>query len=327
MKIPAIWVTIGQRGISHNDLEHLRSYPIDGIRINTGRSSYNWIYQAISILIELGYSPNQIFLDIGNQKTRVTFRNNDKITFHIGDCITVYDEYDDNADFWLEHNGFLNKVSLNDVIYFSDGEIQCNVIDIQRKSIKIVFQTDCTMATKVAMGIVGRDFSHFEISNDEIINVNNILAEYPISLILAFVENANNIIWARTVFPLSSNIVPKIETNTAIENITSITRIVNSVFVGRGDLGLSVGIEKVGVLQKYLISSAHNANCNIAIGTGILESLRWNQFPLRAEVADITNLCYDGADIIVLTAETANAKNPFRSIDFLIKELDYMSKI
>ena len=84
---------------------------------------------------------------------------------------------------------------------------------------------------------------------------------------------------------------------------------------------------KVGVLQKYLISSAHNANCNIAIGTGILESLRWNQFPLRAEVADITNLCYDGADIIVLTAETANAKNPFRSIDFLIKELDYMSKI
>ncbi len=327
MKIPTIWVTIGQRGISHNDLKRLCSYPIDGIRINTGRSSYNWIYQAISILMELGYSPNQIFLDIGNQKTRVTFRNNDKITFHIGDCITIYDEYDDNADFWLENKCFANKVSLNDIVYFSDGEIQCNVIDIQKKSIKIVFQTDCTMATKVAIGIIGKNFSHFKILNEDIINVNNILTKYPIGLILSFIENTNNMIWARTVFPLSSNIVPKIETKTAAENITSITQIVNSIFVGRGDLGLSVGIEKIGVLQKHLISSAHDANCKIAIGTGILESLRWNHSPFRSEVTDITNLCYEGVDTIVLTAETANARHPFRSLDFLIKELDYISKI
>jgi len=50
--------------------------------------------------------------------------------------------------------------------------------------------------------------------------VNNILTKYPIGLILSFIENTNNMIWARTVFPLSSNIVPKIETKTAAENIT-----------------------------------------------------------------------------------------------------------
>ncbi len=100
------------------------------------------------------------------------------------------------------------------------------------------------MATKVAIGIIGKNFSHFKILNEDIINVNNILTKYPIGLILSFIENTNNMIWARTVFPLSSNIVPKIETKTAAENITSITQIVNSIFCWTRDLGLSVGIEK-----------------------------------------------------------------------------------
>ncbi|MDR0386180.1 MAG: hypothetical protein LBH60_08900, partial [Prevotellaceae bacterium] len=71
MKVPNIWVTVGRRGFSGNNLKRLSEYDIAGIRINTGRNSYEWIYETVEELSRLNYPVSNILLDIGNTKPRL----------------------------------------------------------------------------------------------------------------------------------------------------------------------------------------------------------------------------------------------------------------
>ena len=197
-------------------------------------------------------------------------------------------------------------------------------MEISEHYITLKSLSDGTLTNNVSIGIVGKELARFKIDSNEVIEVNKILLDYPVCLILSFVEKSDNILWAKKVFPKAHSIIPKIETNAAVKNFKSIVDITKTVFIGRGDLGLSVGIEKIGILQKQLVLQAHKANCYVAIGTGTLDSLKWSQVPLRAEVIDITNYCYEPVDAIVLTSETAGSKQPFKAIDFLMKTLFYI---
>lgn len=69
------------------------------------------------------------------------------------------------------------------------------------------------------------------------------------------------------------------------------------------------------------------AGCKISIGTGTLDSLKWSQIPLRAEIIDITNSCLEGIDYIALTSETAASQHPFKVLDFIQHILNYIKGI
>lgn len=326
MKIPEVWITVGKRGFNDENLERLRDYQISAFRINTGRSSLNWAYQTISKLIAMGIDPERIFLDIGNKKPRMTLQNEEKIDLHIEDIISISQDNTAKVDGWLCNSIFFEQISLGDTVYFGDGEIECSVVEITKGYVKLKSLSDGVLTNNVAIGIVGKELAHFYIDSNEINEVNKILLDFPVCLILSFVEKSDNVIWAQKVFPKAHNIIPKIETVSAVENFASIADIAKTIFIGRGDLGLAVGLEKIGIVQKRLIFMAHEAGCYVAIGTGTLDSLKWSQVPLRAEVIDITNSCYEPVEAIVLTAETAGSKQPFKAIDFLMKTLTFISQ-
>lgn len=326
MKIPEVWITVGKRGFNDGNLKKLRDYQIAGFRINTGRSSLNWAYETIARLISMGYMPEKIFLDIGNKKPRITLQNNDRIEVHNADVISISSEDFKMADGWLSNSVFFDQITLDDIIYFGDGEIECSVVKISKHYVQLKALSDGVLTNNIAIGIVGKELAHFYIDPNEVDEINKILLDFPVCLILSFVEQSDNIIWAKEKFPNALNIIPKIETASAVENFASIVNIAKTIFIGRGDLGLAVGLEKIGIVQKKLITIAHEAGCYVAIGTGTLDSLKWSQVPLRAEVIDITNSCYEYVDAIVLTSETAGSKQPFKAIDFLMKILLFISK-
>lgn len=112
-----------------------------------------------------------------------------------------------------------------------------------------------------------------------------------------------------------------------MNNIENILTHSDTIFIGRGDLGLSMGVEKIGIVQKILISKAQKAGCKISLGTGTLDSLKWSEIPLRAEIIDITNSCLEEVDYIALTSETGGSFTPFKSIDFLKNTLDYIGTV
>lgn len=324
MKIPNVWITVGKRGFDDENLEKIKNYTISGIRINTGRSSFEWAYQTISKLISMGYKAESIFLDIGNQKPRISLKNYDKLEVEKSDIITIVNNISDMTDVSLNNSTFFEKVILSDIVYFGDGEIEGSVVEIFEGGVKVKLLSSGCLTNNISVGIKNKEFTHFYVAPDEIKAVNKILSDFPICLILSFVENMDNILWAKKMFPKAYAIIPKIETKSAVDNFASIVSIAPCIFIGRGDLGLAMGIEKLGIIQKKLVTMAHKEGCHVAVGTGTLDSLKWSQVPLRAEIIDITNSCYEEVDIIVLTSETAGSKQPFKSVDFLMEILSYI---
>ena len=326
MKIPTIWITLGKRGFSFNDFKQLRDDDhISFLRFNTGRSSFDWIVNAIHELISIGFPEDKILIDIGNTKPRLRVNWENGIEIHVGETITISKVND--ATLYLNNENFFHVVAIGDIIYFGDGEIECSVSSIDDQGVTLSAVSDGVITNGVAIGIKGKEFFHFYIDDNQIKAINDILANNHVGLILSFVETVNDIKWARSVFNKASIIIPKIETVSAIENIDSILSEVPAIFIGRGDLALSVGIERVGIVQRELITKAKSATCAISVGTGTLDSLKWSQIPLRAEIVDITNSVLMGVDYIALTSETGGSTKPFESVKYLERTLDYLSHI
>ena len=211
--------------------------------------------------------------------------------------------------------------------YCGDGEIEAVVEGVHQNTVTLRSLSGGRLGNHVAIGIKGKEFFKFLIDEKEIAEVNSVLHRFPISLILSFIESGDNLVWAKKVFPHAASVIPKIETGTAVSNIESILAQSDTIFVGRGDLGLSLGIEKIGIIQKEIIQKAQKAGCKISIGTGTLDSLKWSQIPLRAEIIDITNSCLEGIDYIALTSETAASQHPFKVLDFIQHILNYIKGI
>ncbi|HEX4799336.1 MAG TPA: pyruvate kinase [Candidatus Paceibacterota bacterium] len=138
---------------------------------------------------------------------------------------------------------------------------------------------------------------------------------------LSFVRTADDIYTLRKLIKKATDrrihIVAKIETKSAIEHLDAIIEATDAVMVARGDLAIEVPPEKVPLLQKEIIRKANNAGKPVITATQMLDSMRTEVTPTRAEVSDIANAILDGTDAVMLSDETAVGAHPVRAIDVM----------
>ena len=137
---------------------------------------------------------------------------------------------------------------------------------------------------------------------------------------LSFVQTAEDIRRAREVMQSADKRVPiiaKIERPAAVENLDAILELADAVMVARGDLGLEMPLEQVPRVQKEIIRRARAAGRPVIVATQVLESMRVDPRPTRAEVSDAANAVGEGADAIMLAGETAVGAWPTRTVQTL----------
>jgi pyruvate kinase len=109
-------------------------------------------------------------------------------------------------------------------------------------------------------------------------------------------------------------IMSKIETSSAIDNLDAIIDASDAIMVARGDLAVEIGAERVPFLQKSMIKKARAKGKIVVVATQMLESMIESPVPTRAEVSDVANAILEGADAIMLSAESAVGKYPLEAI-------------
>ncbi|MCB9811052.1 MAG: pyruvate kinase [Candidatus Nomurabacteria bacterium] len=136
---------------------------------------------------------------------------------------------------------------------------------------------------------------------------------------LSFVRSAADIRQLRRLAEKTRkvNIVAKIETKFAIDNLDEIVAEADVIMVARGDLAIETPLENVPMLQKHIIHTANQAGKPVITATQMLDSMRVSTTPTRAEVADIANAILDGTDAVMLSDETAVGEHPAHTIEIM----------
>ncbi len=114
-------------------------------------------------------------------------------------------------------------------------------------------------------------------------------------------------------------IVAKLERAEVVANLASILTLVDAVMVARGDLGVEVPLEEIPVIQKDVIRQARLGKVPVIVATQMLESMVNHTRPTRAEVSDVATAIFDGADAIMLSAETATGQHPVETVEVMAR--------
>ena len=134
---------------------------------------------------------------------------------------------------------------------------------------------------------------------------------------LSFVQRPEDVSEARALIGDRASIVSKLEKPSAIERLDEIVALSDAVMVARGDLGVELPAERVPAIQKRIIRSARRFGKPVIVATQMLESMIDSPVPTRAEASDVATAIYDGADAVMLSAESASGKFPIEAVKMM----------
>ncbi|MEW5835414.1 MAG: pyruvate kinase [Pseudomonadota bacterium] len=134
---------------------------------------------------------------------------------------------------------------------------------------------------------------------------------------LSFVQRPEDVSEARALIGARAAIVAKIEKPAAVERLDDIVALADAVMVARGDLGVELAAERVPAIQKRIVRCCRSLGRPVIVATQMLESMVTSPVPTRAEASDVATAVYDGADAVMLSAESAAGRYPVEAVDMM----------
>ncbi len=151
---------------------------------------------------------------------------------------------------------------------------------------------------------------------------------------LSFVQRPEDIVEARELIGGKAFLMAKIEKPSAVIHVEEIAKLCDAIMVARGDLGVEVPAENVPRIQKAIVRTCRQLGRPVVVATQMLESMRFSPAPTRAEVTDVANAVAEGADAVMLSAETASGDYPLETVQMMSKIIrqvengpDYQSQL
>ncbi len=217
----------------------------------------------------------------------------------------------------LDYPGSPGDIPVGSLVYIDDGSVSLRVE--RRRGDFLCARTVAPGTVKEGKGvnIPGANLVFGGLTDRDRADLESGLAVGADFVAQSFVRDARDIVLLgdfRRKHGLRFKLIAKIESRQGIQNLDGILEVCDGIMVARGDLGVSVPIFQVPVLQKTIIAKCRDAGRFAITATQMLESMTERPLPTRAEVSDVANAVIDGSDYVMLSAETAVGKHPVETV-------------
>ncbi|GAA4029251.1 pyruvate kinase [Sphingomonas rosea] len=314
-----ILATLGPASDNREMIAKLMHCGADAFRINMShgdQASKALLVQTIRSLEEEYKRPTTILFDLQGPKLRVGRFEGGKAFLESGGRFILDDSNVAGTAERVElpHPELFAAVREGDQLLIDDGKIRLRAAAVSANRIETIVEVGGKVSDNKGVNVPDvlvpipaltekdRDDLQFALSQN---------ADY---IALSFVQRAEDVIEARALIGDRAALMVKIEKPAAIERLEGILEHADAVMVARGDLGVELPAEEVPPLQKQIVARARELGKPVVVATQMLESMITSPTPTRAEVSDVANAIYDGADAVMLSAESAAGQFPVEAV-------------
>ena len=325
MKRTKIICTIGPATESFTSLKRLHKAGMNVARLNMSHSSHSNAKKIIDRIRKLNTqvkNPVGILLDTQGPEIR-TGDTSEVVNLEPGQLVsfTVRDEIDvETTSIRVHYDELIQSVSVGTLISLDNGLLNFKVLKKTKNQLECKVLDGGKLGSKRHVNLPGIRINLPSITEKDKRDIAFGLKENVDFIALSFVRDASDIEDLKKILKTKIKkikIISKIEDREGLSNIDDICKVSDAVMVARGDLGIETDLANLPNVQRKIMSSCAKYGVNSIVATHLLESMIENPTPTRAEVTDVANAIYEGADAVMLSGETTIGKYPIEAVNFI----------
>ena len=227
----------------------------------------------------------------------------------------------DEERFTVNHKNAIDSLNIGDIILLENGLMKIEVIEKGIDFVNCKIITGGILESKKSLSVPGVKLDIPFISEEDYKDIVYACSHDANFLACSFVSTKEEVLEVRKILKEHNRedlkIISKIESQTGINNLESIIEVSDGIMVARGDLGVEIPMEDLPVCQKKIIETCRKKGKLCIVATEMLESMKKNIRPTRAEVTDIANAVFNGADCVMLSGETTTGLHPIEAVSYM----------
>ncbi|MDR0822712.1 MAG: pyruvate kinase [Endomicrobium sp.] len=313
-------------GPSTNSLQTLKKMAEAGmtvVRLNFSHGTYEEYEKTFKLINALNKGRKEkikVLADLEGHRIRLGKFKNDKIALKKYQKLILTNKKvsSDNKSIYIDYKDSFTAIKRGMDIFIDDGNLHLKVVSSKKDELTAEVGMDYILKSHKGVNIPQAKLVFAPMETKDRDNMLFALKHNVDFVANSFVRNAQDMFPLAEILREQGNtkckLVAKIEDRSGIDNLPGILDVTDGVMVARGDMGISIPIWTVPVVQKYIIRKCRSRNIFVITATQMLESMTENPIPTRAEVSDVANAIIDGSNFIMLSAETAVGKYPIKTV-------------
>ncbi len=323
-----ILATIGPASRSPEMIARLLRAGVDAFRVNMSHGDQATHAETISAIRaaekNLG-RPIAILCDLQGPKLRVGIFQNGRAVIRHGSHFTLDSNPAPGDEFrvCLPHPELFGILHKNQRLLIDDGKLRLRVIRAESNEILCSAEVGGVISDRKGVNVPDAVVPVPALTDKDRRDLSFAMEHGADWIALSFVQRPEDVAEARRLTGAGGHggggpaLMAKIEKPAALERLEEIIELADGIMVARGDLGVELNPEEVPPLQKRIVEVTRRSGKPVVVATQMLESMIESPSPTRAEVSDVANAVYDGADAVMLSAETASGAWPVEAVTIM----------
>jgi pyruvate kinase len=314
-----ILATLGPASRSPDVMRLLHDVGVDAFRLNFSHGSHEDHAASVKAIREIQKetgNPICIVADMQGPKLRCGTFENGSIELRYGETIEIRQGVEPGREglVIMPHEELMNAMVEGTVLKFDDGKLQVTVLSNDGKIAKARVDVPGPLSERKGINVVNTVLPMSAMTDKDRVDMAFALTQDVDYIALSFVQKSQDVKDAREIIGDRAGIIVKIEKPSAVKDLDSILAVADAAMVARGDLGVELPLEEVPVVQRQIIRKCRALGKPVIVATHMLESMIDAPTPTRAEASDVATAIYQGADAVMLSAETAVGRHPATAV-------------